>query len=240
MRRGIVLCVVAAVVDFAPLSAQTIQGRALEEFTDAPVASVLVRLVDGEGVAVAVAATDSSGLYRVSAPAPGIYRLVAERIGYESIRTPRLEMRDSTRTFTVDLLLRRAPVPLPGLIVQVPPAEAERRIQRILGLRPASLRIRPIHRAEILASLEKGHDLAALLRWQNLAGLAVFRTRDGPCFTLRGSGCLPVYFNGTRYRQKIVDAIPLDMIHTIVVLSPREHVAYMGGAVLLFSEAWLK
>ena len=67
-----------------------------------------------------------------------------------------------------------------------------------------------------------------------------FRTVDGPCFTLRNSGCLPVYFNGMRYRQEFLDVVPLDMVYTVVILYPGESLPYNTGAVLLYSEAWLR
>ena len=40
--------------------------------------------------------------------------------------------------------------------------------------------------------------------------------------------------------QEVLDVLPLDMVHTLVVLFPGESIAYLGGAILLYSEAWLR
>ena len=64
---------------------------------------------------------------------------------------------------------------------------------------------------------------------------------DGPCFTLRGRGCLRVYLNGFPLERDFVDAVPLEMIYRIVLLTPTDpSPGYPGGAVLLYTEGWLR
>jgi len=224
----------------SPLSGQTFQGRVLDESNNAPVVTALVRLIDTDGVQRAITAADSVGFFRVVAPEPGIYRLEAARLGYEGMVTPPLEARNPERAYPVDLVLRRAPIPIRGLDISITNQEADRQVRRMIGMNPSSLRKEPIRYQEIQANLEQGQDLSGLLRWSNTASLLVFRTIDGPCYTLRSSGCLPVYFNGMHYRQEVLDVVPLDMIHTVVLLYPNESIIYPRGAVLLYSEAWLR
>ena len=51
---------------------------------------------------------------------------------------------------------------------------------------------------------------------------------------------MPVYLNSFRLPQGFTDALPLDMAHAILVLRPDESVLYPAGAVLVFTEAWLR
>lgn len=183
-------------------------------------------------------AADSSGAYRIAAPAPGAYRLVAERLGYEDFETPLLEAGSVDAVYQLDLLMRRAPIPIPG--IEVSAADAERQIRRILGVSPRALRVRPIHRAAILSHVERAHDLTDLIRWCNLAGVVVRNTTEGPCYQTRGRGCLPVYLNGFPMSPEFITLIPLDMVHTILVVLPKEAIQYQSGAVLLYTEAWLR
>ena len=65
------------------LAAQTFSGRVLDDSNDLPVATALIRLLDPEGEERAITAADSAGRYRLAAPGVGVYRVVAERLGYE-------------------------------------------------------------------------------------------------------------------------------------------------------------
>lgn len=234
----------AALVVAAPLHAQTFQGRVVEDGTDAPVPTALVTLLDEEGEELGVSIADSSGFYRIGADEPGVYRLQAERIGYETVQTPLLEAGLEDGTYPVDIVLRTDPYELPGFTVmtnRVSDEEADREIQLMLGLDPASLRYRPIDFETIQDHVAKAHTLTDLMRWRNNAGLVVSRTTDGPCFSLRRRGCLPVYLNGLPIRRDFVEGVPLDMIYRIVILSPTDGtMASGGGAVLLYTEAWLR
>jgi hypothetical protein len=239
MVRGVVLVsatLVATVTE--SVSAQTLQGRVLDDADDAPIPTALVRLVDEEGDEQAITAADSSGAYRLVAPGPGVYRVAAERIGYDDLQTPLLEAQNADKVYPVDLLMRRSPVPIRGL--EVSTEQADREIRLMIGISPRSLRVEPIRFPEIREHAERAHDLSDMIRWGNTAGLIVFETTDGPCYQARARGCLPVYLNGFRMNRELIPAIPLDMLHTVVVLYPTESIAYPGGAVLLYTEAWLR
>jgi hypothetical protein len=84
--------VAAAVVLAAPLAAQTIQGKVMEEGTRNPIAEVEVILQDGKGEKHATVLSDSLGAFRLTAPAPGEYTLHVRRIGYASQTTQAFEV----------------------------------------------------------------------------------------------------------------------------------------------------
>lgn len=225
------------------LTAQTFQGRVLEDGNDAPVATALVSLLTDEGDQVAVSIADENGGYRVRAPEPGIYRLRAERLGFETFETPLLEASAAEGSYPIDLVLRTDPFELPGFTVEtnrVSDKEADREVRLMIGLSIASLRYRPIGFEKIREHVDRAHTLEDLLRWEDHAGLIVSYGPDGPCFSLRARSCLPVYMNGLRLRREFVETIPLEMVYRIVILTATDgSLTYPSGAVLLFTEAWL-
>ena len=77
----------------APATAQTVRGQVLEA-DDAPVASVVVVLHGERGERLRATLADAQGRFEVRVPAPGAYRLSAERAGYAtaapvSVEVPR-------------------------------------------------------------------------------------------------------------------------------------------------------
>ena len=63
-------------------AAQVMQGSVIGANGEGPIATALVRLVDEDGEQVAITIADDRGRFRLEAPAPGSYRLQAERVGY--------------------------------------------------------------------------------------------------------------------------------------------------------------
>lgn len=220
------------------LLAQTVEGRVLDEEDERPVPTALVRLVDEGGQARAVTAADSTGRYRVQAPGPGIYRLQAERIGYEGMETPLLEMQRADQTYPVDLMVRRSPVPIRGL--EVTNREVDRRLRLLIGISPGSLRWDPIRDGALRRHVEQAHDLTDVVRWGNYAGIEVRRSRDGPCYLVRRFGCMGVYLDGFRLTPGATELVSLDMLHTILVLGPHESLQYPSGAVLMYTRSWAR
>jgi carboxypeptidase family protein len=224
--------------------AQTFQGRVVDDRDERPVATALVRLVDAQGEALAVAIADSTGFYSVEAPEPGIYRLEAARLGFLALESPLLDASIADGVYPIDLLMTSAPVELPGFTVEtdrLSDEEIDRGIRLLLGSSPKALRYRPIDFEEIQDHVEKGHNLEDLLRWSNTAGLIVEYTADGPCYSLRGRGCLPVFLNGLPLNRDFMTDIPLDMVYTIVVVTPTDPVAPgIQAGIMLYTEAWLR
>lgn len=85
---AVLLLVLASV----PLAAQSIRGVLVEEGTGRPIAAVVVVLLDGAQKTVHGTMTDGEGSFVLRAPAPGVYTLRADRIGYESTTTEGLEL----------------------------------------------------------------------------------------------------------------------------------------------------
>lgn len=243
--RALVLVGAALGLLVAPASveAQVLSGRVVEEGSEAPVATALVRLLGEDGEPVAISVADSAGHYRVEAPGPGIYRLSAARLGFHTVESPLLDAALADGVYPIDLILQPAPVELPGFTVEtnrVPPEVLARRVQLMTGMHPSSLRVKPIPVDVLLDHAERGHDLADMMRWTNAVGIITKETTEGPCFQVRNRGCLPIYLDGTRYSAELIPVIPLDMLETVVILYPHESIAYNSGAVLMYTEAWIR
>lgn len=234
------MALVAGFVVCSPpgLVGQVVQGRVLDEEDDRPVVTALVSLIDANGEQRAVAAADSSGRYSISAPGPGVYRLQARRIGYEGMETPLLEMGRSDGVYPLDLLVRRSPVPIPGL--EVTNRDLDRRVRLLTGISPASLRWKPLRREDLQSHVDRAHDLTALMRWGNYGGVEVMEYDDGPCYLIRRYGCMPVYLDGFPLTPDAFDLVPLDMLHTVMVVSPNESIEYPRGGVLMYTPGWIR
>jgi hypothetical protein len=76
----------AALAASAPLSAQVVTGRVLDDISDGAVDQAVVSALSGDS-AVARARTAADGTYRLQLPAAGTYQLRAERIGYSGNTT---------------------------------------------------------------------------------------------------------------------------------------------------------
>lgn len=103
-----------------PLAAQTVAGR-LSDRTEAPVAEAIVSLVDSAGQEVTRAATSSSGRFRLSARAPGAYRVRAFRIGHGAWTSEPIALA-AGQVHTLDAVLPDLAVELPELIAVAPGA----------------------------------------------------------------------------------------------------------------------
>ena len=239
--RALALVAAVALASSAPLAAQTLEGRVMDEADDRPVATALVRLVDEAGDQRAISVADSSGHYRILAPEPGVYRLEAVRIGYDDFETPLLEAGEADGVYPLDLLMRRSPVPIVGVEITV--EQLERRMRLMTGISLRALRWDPIRRADLLDHIERAHDLTAVMRWSNYPGIEVrapLTALEGPCYLIRRSGCLPIYLNGSPLYRQQADLVPLEMLEAVVVVSPNETIRYPDGAVLLYTPAWIR
>ena len=218
-------------------AAQVFQGRVLEG-GDAPVATALVRLLDADGRDVAFVLADSAGGYRLVAPEPGTYRLVAERLDFASTPTPLLAVENPDGVYPVDLVGRRVPVPIAGVEVTVQrQREVERAVHLLVGVNPRSLRTPPIPRRVIEDHLAKGHTLVDLVRWSN-APITVMGIGRNTCFQYRRA-CMSVYLNGVPVGADFWDTLPLDMVETIVVVGNNETIQY-GPSIHLYTAGWLR
>lgn len=238
-RRAVVVCVTILCTLQGPLVGQELRGRVLEADGERTVAGALVRLIDTAGGVEALAVSDSSGVYRLSTPGPGDYRLTVEAYGYAPFRSHLLGVGERDR-YVVDVELVSTPVAIPGLRVSADRfEELEEGLRLVIGVHPRSLRYEPILRPEIEAHIEKAHGLTELMRWSNMASVVTRGTTDGPCFQWRNHHCMPVYLNGAEFAPGMIPVLPLEMIEIIVIMTPGESAAYPGGAVLLYTPGWI-
>jgi len=242
MRRLAATCaLVGAWMAPTSLGAQVFEGRVLGEGDGRPVATALVRLLTPELEPVALAVADELGYYRIEVPGPGRYHLAAERIGFDPVTSHLLEVTDPEGTYPIDIGMRAVPLPLSGFVVTAERfAEIERGIALQIGVSPRSLRVPPLMRPDIEAHLDKAHNLTDVVRWSGLPSITVAQTKDGPCFQWRLRQCIEVYLNSFHINPEFVDTVPLDMVETIVFVMPTESIAYGSGAVLLYTEGWIR
>lgn len=244
-RHALLLFILVALgsVSAEAVQGQIFQGRVLDERTEAPVATALVRLVDESGEARAITIADSAGAYALRAPTPGVYRLEAERIGFTDLETPLLRADRPEGTYPLDLLMAPAPVELQGFTIETNRVSDERvdqNIRHLVGLSPRSMRYEPIRFDAIQSHIEMGRVLEDLVRWEAKSGLFIRHTREGTCYEMR-KGCVPVALNGVPLNQMFTGDIPLDMVYTIVIVSPGDgSIVYPGGAILLYTEGWVR
>ena len=243
MKPGVLVTVAAWVLAASPAGGQEIRGRVLDERTDLPVATALVRLVDDAGTPRSITLADSDGVYRIRVPGPGVFHLEAERIGYTDLETPPLRAANPDAVYPLDLLMTPAPVELSGFTVEtrrVPDEQVDRSVRQMVGLSVRSMRYEPIRFDAIQSHIEAGRVLEDVIRLEARSGLFVSYTTEGTCYGLRGN-CLPIYLNGVRVNQLFSGDWPLDMIYAIVIVTPGDgSILYPSGAILLYSEGWLR
>ena len=224
--------------------AQTFRGRVTDQGSGEPVVTALVKLVDEAGKERAITIADSAGLYRLEADEPGIFRLVAERIGFRPFETPLLEVGLPEGVYPIDIEMAPAPVELRGFTVmtdRVPEEQVDRTVQLITGLHPNSLRFRPLGFDALQDHAVRAHSIVDVVRWEYGPSLIVYETPDGPCMQFRNRNCLPVFLNGLGITRDFIEGVPLDMLYRVQVILPTDgSVVYPTGAVLMYTEAWLR
>jgi len=241
VTRWLLAVCVLAVAGTPGASAQTLQGRILEELEEQPIETAIVRLLSPDGTVLVTTLASETGDYLIEVPGAGEYQLGAERLGYQSVTSPLLSMSNPDGAYSVDLTMPRDPIPISGITVS-----AERRSEVMRGLRnaigrsPSSLRHAPLLRPEIQDRVERGHNLVDLARWLPNAGIQVHHTLDGPCFQLRRRGCMTVYLDGDPILTELIEVVPLDMVESVVVLDRSESVMYPNGGILLYTAGWLR
>jgi hypothetical protein len=114
MRTGLIGLFALGRMFFVPVDsgAQSLSGRVIDQATGAPVPAGFVRLIDASGTRVSEWLTNDAGLYRVTAPAPGRYRVRVERLGYQTFESEPFAL-DST--VVRDFRLPSAAIALPEI-----------------------------------------------------------------------------------------------------------------------------
>jgi hypothetical protein len=76
----------------APLGAQAVRGRVVEQGSELPVRGAFITLLDDEGKRQGATLADSLGNFFIRAPGAGRYTLRTHRIGHQTTTTPILEL----------------------------------------------------------------------------------------------------------------------------------------------------
>ena len=81
LRVGL-LAAFLTIADHSATNAQHVRGQLLDLETNGAIASGLLTLLSEDSSAVTTAVSDADGYWRLDVPRPGIYYIVAERLGY--------------------------------------------------------------------------------------------------------------------------------------------------------------
>ena len=203
-----------------------------------------VSLVDAKGKRQVQVMADSLGRYSLSPKESGDYMVEAERLGYETTRSPLFSMK-LEGAVSLDLTMQPRPIGLEGFEVQTE-SEAVRTL-RSYGHTPTGLGARWIDRKKIEA-VKSALRLTDVIRWQAIPGIHVRVVNASPsneplCVeTLRSGhpGCALTVLNGIVVDPVDVNQLDPGLIEAIAVLSPRDAATLFGtrggnGAVLIWT-----
>lgn len=113
----LLLCILAAGSGPRATSAQVVQGRLVDPQQSAGIGGALISIVGSDGLQLATALTRDSGLFALTAPVAGRYRLKAERIGYATTYSDYFDI-SAGDTLNTSLEARIQAVSLEGIEVE--------------------------------------------------------------------------------------------------------------------------
>lgn len=99
------------------LCAQAVRGRLLDAGSRDPVAGALIVLLDSDGREIGSTVTSARGTYHVRAPGAGVFRLRAERIGFENSLSDTITLL-AGQTVSREITASSSAVVLPALAVE--------------------------------------------------------------------------------------------------------------------------
>jgi hypothetical protein len=100
-----------------PAQAQEVRGVVVDATSGAPVEGGLIRLVGSDGEPLPPRLTGTGGSYRLPAPAPGVYRVQIERIGYRQTLSDPVEL-GTGPPVELRLAIEMQPLALTGITVE--------------------------------------------------------------------------------------------------------------------------
>jgi hypothetical protein len=116
LLAGIPLLILALVFP-ASAGSQRVEGTLTDREDGSFVEGALVILVDSEGQELTGRLSDERGVFRLSAPEPGLYRLRAVRIGYATLLSDPFPVVEGD-TAVVHLVASKEAIPLRGIEVE--------------------------------------------------------------------------------------------------------------------------
>ena len=118
--RSGVLCALLLSLCAQVAPAQAVVGTVRDRTTSRPIRGAFVVLLDSSGMRRRGALTDSAGRFAMTAPAPGLYVVRAEMIGYGDAVPQRAQLLPDQIT-TAHFLLAPQAIPLAAVNVSAPP-----------------------------------------------------------------------------------------------------------------------
>jgi hypothetical protein len=116
---GAACCAAALLLVAAPARAQLVHGTITDGLSGRPVLGATVQVLNPDSSLRATATTETDGTFSM-APAPGLFVLRVERLGFATVLSRPLEM-SSTDTLDFEIHLPRAPIALESLDVVAKP-----------------------------------------------------------------------------------------------------------------------
>jgi hypothetical protein len=200
-----------------PMAAQVVSGKLLEQGTNKPIhlASVTL-LTDQNAPAGPVAKSGNDGRWSLTAPRPGVYRLLAEHPGYHSVISPAIELSQDDH---IELTWHLAPDSAFMRAITVTSTGRRNASPRLAGFQE---RLQRHHFGTFIArdQIEKAHPVSVVDLLRTVPGLVVDPSPRGIGWIVRTTeGCTPaVYLDGVRYPltgetiDEIVDPMSLEGI----------------------------
>ena len=123
LNRVVVLALAALAAGGAPLHAQAVLGRAVDDNTGAPVSWAEMVLLGEEGDTVETVVADSTGWFLFHPHGPGPYQLRASRIGYRTATVGEVALKRPFESLTVEVRMATEAVVLEPLRVVAEPRD---------------------------------------------------------------------------------------------------------------------
>jgi hypothetical protein len=249
MARWLIALALTGLLPASPATAQVVSGRVLEDGTNRPVDGALVSLVDTRGDTKVQTLADAAGRFSIAPKKAGDYIIQAERIGYETMRSPLFAMTPEGAV-EMDLVMELQPIGLEGFEVTT---ESEAvTLLRSIGHTPDELGARWIDRAKI-EKVRTALRPTDVIKWQAIPGVRV-RVYSGSAVleplcveSLRFGhpGCALTVLNGVVVDPVEVNQLDPGIIEAMAVLSPADAATLYGtqggnGAVLIWTRTGIR
>ncbi|MCI0432945.1 MAG: carboxypeptidase regulatory-like domain-containing protein [Gemmatimonadetes bacterium] len=191
--------VASFILGVAPLTAQkrpVIEGRLHDSATRRPIANGTVALLDSALAVVTQVMTDDEGAFRLEAPRPGDYFVLAHSIGYRRVVDGIIEMQDGGY-ISIDVYLRPEPLEMDSLLVEARRQRSVRHLESVGFYERRQAGFGQFLTPEQIERLPPPLDVADLLR--RIPGVRMQPDGAGGFRVRLSGGCVPrLYIDGLR------------------------------------------
>jgi hypothetical protein len=169
-----------------PAEAQRFTGRVIDATTGERIGLAHVALLDAEGSVLRSVLSDTAGHFVLDARRSGSYRLRVSSLGYAAYESPRIDLA-ADETFTADVRLSAAGIPLDPLVVRARSGEErgrfgfDRRCALGTGVCLTEDSIWARHPRLVSDAL---YSVPGVQVWEMDGNVQVFSMRGGKCFMM--------------------------------------------------------